>query len=122
LGYTKGKEIKMTKIHEPKKIDLDAKPVAVNAVTCPACKWTIFSRARHDMHSCECGGVSIDGGFDYMRGAWRPDIVGDGFPPGCKLQIEASRRELYGDWNSGADKFGKYPPECILVKLEDEDE
>jgi ribosomal protein L37AE/L43A len=47
---------------------------AVSAITCPKCKWTIFSRAHHDMHSCECGGVSIDGGFDYARVLWHGDL------------------------------------------------
>ena len=38
----------------------------VNAIQCPRCGDTIYSRTRHDYRSCSCGSVSIDGGFDYM--------------------------------------------------------
>jgi hypothetical protein len=88
--------------------------VIVNAMTCPNCKWTIFSRAGHDMHSCDCGGISIDGGFSYIRAAWRPDIVPEP-PPSFKLRVNATKRDLYDDWNHRKNKFGKLPPEAILM-------
>lgn len=43
-----------------------------NAFKCNHCNTIITSYARHDYQSCECESpkqISIDGGFDYLRGA-----------------------------------------------------
>lgn len=83
-------------------------PVTVQAITCPRCKDTIFSRARHDFRTCSCRGVHIDGGFAHLKMGWDPEI---GPPPEPKpLEVAASRRLLYDDWNSRADKWGLIPP------------
>lgn len=34
---------------------------------CPSCHDRIFSNSRHDFVECSCGGLFIDGGFDYLR-------------------------------------------------------
>ena len=39
----------------------------VQAIVCPKCGDTLFSRARHDFRYCSCGEVAVDGGFDYVR-------------------------------------------------------
>ena len=39
----------------------------VNAIKCPKCGDTIYSRSRHDMHWCSCQNVAIDGGSDYVK-------------------------------------------------------
>jgi hypothetical protein len=92
-------------------------PVTVCAITCPNCKHTIFSRAHHDMHSCQCGGVSIDGGFDYVKIAWREALVGNDPPPTRRIQVNASRQDLYADWNKSIDQWGVFPPECVLIDV-----
>jgi ribosomal protein L37AE/L43A len=80
----------------------------VCAVICPHCKDKIYSRARHDFHYCTCGKTAIDGGFDYVRVAW--DKI---HPKQVKLKINASRKELYDDWNTRKDKFGLIPFKTI---------
>ena len=86
-------------------VDLDAKPVEVNALECGLCHCTIYSRARHDYRFCHCGEIGIDGGFDYLKGSYKTT-------PGTSLTltVPASRRELYNDWNHSTDKFGLIPP------------
>ena len=72
----------------------------VKAVTCSRCGDTIFSRARDDCRYCSCGAIFIDGGFDDIK------VGGD---LDCKieeLEINATKQELYEDWNSHRDKFG----------------
>jgi hypothetical protein len=39
----------------------------MNAVTCHLCKATVRSKNRHDMSSCYCGNVCVDGGSHYIR-------------------------------------------------------
>jgi len=79
----------------------------VNAITCPRCGDTIYSRTRHDYRSCSCNEVAIDGGFDYVKITYDPNMPE---PPGTfSLEVFATRRELYLDWNTGADKYGIIP-------------
>lgn len=75
----------------------------VQAIKCPECKDVIFSRARHDFHSCSCKVVSIDGGFDYTRILFSPGIKS---PKIFEIEVEQTREELYLDWNLSKDKFG----------------
>ena len=96
----------------------DGARVTVNAITCDVCKHVIFSRAHHDFHSCPCGAVSVDGGFEYLRVLWS-SAQGE-MPASRRILVQATRRELYQDWNSGKDKWGVFSPECILVEGEPE--
>jgi len=75
----------------------------VKAIRCPKCKDVIFSRACHDFHSCSCGTISIDGGFDYIRILCPPDMD---TPKIFSLEIEQTRHELYEDWNCNENKYG----------------
>jgi len=74
----------------------------VNAIKCPKCKDTIFSRARHDFRSCSCDNIFIDGGFDYIR------VGGDGIETikVFELEIEQTKGQLWDDWNYQDDHYG----------------
>ena len=41
--------------------------IVSNQITCKSCGDTIFSAHRHDMVSCSCGEVAVDGGNHYLR-------------------------------------------------------
>jgi len=43
-----------------------------NGVYCLSCKEAIYSLYRHNMYSCSCGNISIDGGRDYCSVSWEP--------------------------------------------------
>ena len=71
------------------------------AIQCLKCKDIIYSRARHDCRSCSCGTVVIDGGFDYMK------VSGEKKSFEQKvLNVKATKKELFDDWNKRKDKFG----------------
>lgn len=74
----------------------------VRTVTCTECGAEMYSRARHDLHGCECG-TFVDGGFDYLRAGWSK---GDKRPITSTRYVAATRQELYDDWNKRIDKFG----------------
>ena len=74
----------------------------VTTVTCPKCQIEIYSRARHDYHTCFCGETMVDGGFDYLRyGGKELALILK-----RTRYVSASRQELYDDWNQRKDKFG----------------
>ena len=74
----------------------------VNAIKCLKCGDTIYSRAVHDFRQCSCGECFIDGGFEYVR------IGGDEKNwKSKKINVNATKKELYDDWNTRTDKFGK---------------
>lgn len=78
----------------------------VTTVTCSKCAVEIYSRAIHDYHLCYCGKTMVDGGFDYLRYGFPP---GDEKPLVRKRYVNATRRELYDDWNTNGGKFGFFP-------------
>lgn len=41
--------------------------ILVNRVRCNRCWDVITSEYTHDMKTCKCGYVSVDGGTDYLR-------------------------------------------------------
>jgi hypothetical protein len=73
----------------------------VNCIECPKCGDIIYSRVRHDFHYCACETIAIDGGFDYMR-----VLFIDNPPKKVVKYINATKQELYDDWNNNIDKFG----------------
>jgi len=76
--------------------------IKVNAITCPKCKDTIYSRTRHDFRSCSCGEVNIDGGFDYTKiGAKNIKEIQI-----KRINVYVTKKELYDDWNFKKDKYG----------------
>ena len=73
----------------------------VNAIVCPKCKDTIYSRARHDYHTCSCGEISIDGGFDYQKVSFKTKP-----PKNKEIEINVSKKTLYDDWHYKINQFG----------------
>lgn len=73
----------------------------VNAYQCPYCRDIIYSRTRHDFCTCSCGKISVDGGFDYTRVAFE-ELEPEPYP----LEVDATKQELYDDWNERRDEFG----------------
>jgi hypothetical protein len=79
--------------------------VIVTSLKCPKCGDVIYSRAHHDFHSCTCGAVSIDGGFDYTRYMGLPEIFAQlKLEP---LEVDSTKQELFDDWNKRIDKLGR---------------
>lgn len=79
--------------------------IEVSAITCPNCGDIIFSRTRHDHHSCSCGSVSIDGGFDYMRIHFTQEVNPEHIKH-LTLELDITKQDLFNDWNSSTDKYG----------------
>lgn len=51
-----------------------------NAAECIECGETVISAHRHDFQTCKCGSLSVDGGLDYTRRAFKS---GSGFRERC---------------------------------------
>lgn len=68
---------------------------------CPTCNDIVYSRARHDMRGCSCGDIAVDGGFDYYKVSWKT-----AFPSNIEIEVDATRQELFDDWNNNVDKYG----------------
>jgi len=69
----------------------------INAIQCNNCLEILYSRSRYDMRVCICGGISIDGGFDYCK------ISGSNYN---RLIIDSDKllqQILHYDWNLGND-------------------
>lgn len=73
----------------------------VNAYICPVCKNIIYSRAKHDFRQCSCKEIAVDGGFDYHKVSYMNKP-----PKSVTVSIDATKEELYKDWNNRTDKFG----------------
>lgn len=75
----------------------------VTCIKCPSCKDVVYSRAKHDCNYCSCGEVAIDGGFSgYCR------IIFKDKPPKQFIKyVNASKNQLYEDWNIRKNKYGK---------------
>jgi hypothetical protein len=78
--------------------------IKVEAVVCPVCEDTIYSRARHDYHYCTCGAVGVDGGREYTKISWDPKKCG--VPEVIEIELPYTRTEIYQDWNQNANKLG----------------
>lgn len=46
---------------------LDVGDIWINAAECKKCHTIIRSKNRHDMVSCHCGRIAVDGGSWYVR-------------------------------------------------------
>lgn len=44
------------------------------AIHCPVCEEVIYSRYRHDYKKCSCGNAMVDGGRDYLRFGYKPEL------------------------------------------------
>lgn len=85
--------------------------IVVKCIYCSGCKQTIYSRAHHDMRTCKCGNCSVDGGFDHFRYLVNPEL-----PVGTVLlksvSLEATKGDLWWDWNLNENKFGVIEDDC----------
>ena len=106
-----GATTKKRKIAPPHVVGTEGKGLKVNAIECPKCHETLYSRARHDYRTCSCGEVAIDGGFDYIRVSFKKQE-----PVEKEVWVLVSIKELYQDWNSKADKYGVIKPETCKVE------
>lgn len=80
----------------------------VSALKCPCCETWIYSRARHDFHACPCDAINVDGGFDYIKGSWDEKKIKDFTTIENKeIEIPATRKELYDDWNLNKNVYGR---------------
>jgi len=79
------------------------KNVTIAAVQCPQCLTIVFSRARHDVRSCLCEDVSIDGGTEYTRLVYHKKFP---YPITLELVGGLTLDYLFHDWNSRQDRFG----------------
>ena len=77
------------------------RPMEVNAFECPKCSSLIFSRTRHDYRWCPCKTIAVDGGLEYSRVVYQGKM-----PESKKINVPASKDQLYEDWNKHHDKFG----------------
>ena len=78
----------------------------IRALQCKRCNTVIFSRAQHDFRRCSCEdnlGCSIDGGFDLCRVSGNPKNI-----KWVNIEIPCDKAELYDDWNTGTNKWGKH--------------
>lgn len=50
----------------------------INAAKCGKCGDTPRSCNRHDMHSCSCGDISVDGGSFYCKMSYREGATWEG--------------------------------------------
>lgn len=73
----------------------------IKAIQCENCQDIVYSRARHDMRDCTCGKVAIDGGFDYIKISYIESP-----PSRIEVDVEATREELFNDWNERINKYG----------------
>jgi len=76
--------------------------IKVNAIQCSKCGDTIYSRTHYDCRSCSCGSIFIDGGFDYTRIGSKEEKA----LKVKKININATKKELYEDWNLTKGQFG----------------
>jgi hypothetical protein len=74
----------------------------IHAIYCNHCKNTIYSRARHDMRSCTCKTVAVDGGFDYSKISFKED----GDFQRITIEVDTTKDQLFEDWNTNVNKFG----------------
>jgi hypothetical protein len=77
--------------------------VRIWTIECPLCKDLIYSRANHDFHSCTCGNITVDGGPNSKYGR---HSCAKGIPKAVEIWIDATKKELYDDWNMNEDKYG----------------
>ena len=79
--------------------------IVVNAIQCLECGDIIYSRDRHDDHSCSCGACSIDGGRDYTKVNANDlnRVIHK------KINVQATQNQLYYDWNMREDLYGLIP-------------
>jgi len=74
----------------------------IKAIKCLNCDDIIYSRGLHDYRCCSCGSVCVDGGFDYFK------VSANNLSKVkyIEIEIDATKEELYQDWDLGINKYG----------------
>lgn len=49
--------------------------IVSNTAQCKLCGDVITSHYRHDLATCSCGGIFVDGGNSYLRRGGRPELL-----------------------------------------------
>jgi len=47
--------------------------IITNKIKCNHCGQIIESKSRHDFRTCKCGRVSVDGGKEYLKRAFKKE-------------------------------------------------
>jgi len=47
--------------------------IITNKIKCNHCGEVIESKSRHDFRTCKCGRVSVDGGKEYLKRAFKKE-------------------------------------------------
>lgn len=89
----------------------------ITGLICPTCKYVIYSRARHDFRSCFCGGLSIDGGFDYMKVSWDENKAVYKDIQEIVFEFPQEKKDLFADYRLGEDKYGCCPIEDFTYNV-----
>ncbi len=92
--------------------------ITVKVVQCSKCKQKIYSRARHDFHSCSCGATFVDGGFDYIRCGGVPVLTSGDNALIMDVMVDATLAEMYTDWNRHKIDI-KYKPKYGWINVDD---
>ncbi len=69
----------------------------------------IYSRAKHDFHSDAKNEIFVDGGFEYFRCLYNETA---NFSK-VEFDLNVTKQELYEDWNSMKDKYGRLSKDQI---------
>jgi len=80
--------------------------IQIKALRCPLCGDAVYSRARHDMRWCSCEAIAVDGGFDYAKISYDTEKLDGKKPEWIDVEVDATKGQLYQDWNKREDKFG----------------
>ena len=59
-----------TATHIPVRLGIDFGKMTRNRAACPECEDVLESTHRHDLKTCSCGNLSIDGGLAYAKRMW----------------------------------------------------
>lgn len=90
----------------------------VSAVYCSKCDTLVYSRARHDFRWCLCKSVAVDGGFDYLKVSFDPNV-----PYSIhKYEVNHTKEELFNDWTLEQNKYGliKSPDKTKMTVINQE--
>lgn len=95
---------------KPKEYKLPKSIILRNSARCLNCNEKIESKHRHDLVDCECGGLAVDGGHDYIKRSYVVDYA--------ETSIESNDLLVardYFEWGSFG-KNGDEPKHYIKLK------
>lgn len=77
----------------------------LNAIKCPHCGDTVYSRVREDLRYCSCKYVWISGGTVCTRRGYTVGNPKERFIS-VQVQVDTNFTDLFTDWNRGIDRLG----------------